>query len=166
MVPYSSRWLPKPWWGHNMYLLSSLITWIALKESLKKGIQEKNFVSAPYIDCSFSTVFLVFLQNKQGLWGNYIFCYFSRIAALKMKTSKWVSKMPSVIRRKMSYIWQQRTNKVNSTYTSRYSYLGLSSSDSDEELSSPSYASFLHGDRKPVYSDVVWKQMVCEKWYN
>lgn len=35
----------------------------------------------------------------------------------------------------------------------------LSSSDSDEELSSPSYASFLHGDRKPVYSDVVWKQM-------
>ena len=49
---------------------------------------------------------------------------------------------------------------------SRYSYLGLSSSDSDEELSSPSYASFLHGDRKPVYSDVVWKQMVCEKRYN
>ena len=41
-------------------------------------------------------------------------------------------------------------------------YLGLSSSDSDEELTSPSYASFLHGDRKPTYSDVVWKQMVCE----
>ena len=116
VVPYSSRWLPKPWWGQYMYLLSSLITRIVLKESLMEGIQEKNFFSAPYVDCSFSTVFLVFLQNKQGLWGNYIFCYFSRIAALKMKTSKWVSKMTSVIRRKMSYIWQQRTNKVNFTY--------------------------------------------------
>lgn len=36
----------------------------------------------------------------------------------------------------------------------------LSSSESEEELSSPSYASFLHFDQKPVYSDVVKKQMV------
>ena len=36
----------------------------------------------------------------------------------------------------------------------------LSSSESDEELSSPSYANFLHFDQKPVYSDVVKKQMV------
>lgn len=35
----------------------------------------------------------------------------------------------------------------------------LSSSESEEELSSPSYASFLHFDQKPVYSDVVKKQM-------
>ena len=36
----------------------------------------------------------------------------------------------------------------------------LSSSESEEELSSPSYANFLHFDQKPVYSDVVKKQMV------
>lgn len=35
----------------------------------------------------------------------------------------------------------------------------LSSSDSDDELPSPSYASFLQYDHKPVYSDVVKKQM-------
>lgn len=35
----------------------------------------------------------------------------------------------------------------------------LSSSDSDDELHSPSYASFLQFDHKPVYSDVVKKQM-------
>lgn len=36
----------------------------------------------------------------------------------------------------------------------------LSSSESDDELPSPSYASFLQYDHKPVYSDVVKKQMV------
>ncbi|KAJ7378750.1 Cap-specific mRNA (nucleoside-2'-O-)-methyltransferase 1 [Desmophyllum pertusum] len=35
----------------------------------------------------------------------------------------------------------------------------LSSSESDDELPSPSYASFLQYDHKPVYSDVVKKQM-------
>ena len=49
-----------------MYLLSSLITRIVLKESLMKGIQEKNFFSAPYVDCSFSTVFLVFIKTNKG----------------------------------------------------------------------------------------------------
>lgn len=37
---------------------------------------------------------------------------------------------------------------------------GLSSSDSDDELHSPSYANFLQYDHKPIYSDVVKKQMV------
>lgn len=36
----------------------------------------------------------------------------------------------------------------------------LSSSDSDEDVSSPSYANFLQYDQKPVFSDVVKKQMV------
>lgn len=38
---------------------------------------------------------------------------------------------------------------------------GLSSSDSEDELGSPSYASFLqYTDNKPFYSDVAKKQMV------
>ena len=39
-------------------------------------------------------------------------------------------------------------------------FSGLSSSDSDDELHSPSYANFLQYDHKPIYSDVVKKQMV------
>ena len=51
----------------------------------------------------------------------------------------------------------------NCIMSSCYFISDLSSSDSDDGLPSPSYASFLQYDHKPVYSDVVKKQMVGAK---